>query len=69
MDYKSAGVDIEAGSEAVRRMKRHVARTHGSAVLTQLGAFGSLYSLGDAVRGMQEPVMCRAPTAAAPRRS
>ena len=57
MDYKSAGVDIEAGNEAVRRMKQHVARTHGPAVLTQLGAFGSLYSLGDAVRGMQEPVM------------
>lgn len=57
IDYKSAGVDIEAGNEAVRRMKQHVARTHGSAVLTQLGAFGSLYSLGDAVRGMQEPVM------------
>ena len=57
MDYKSAGVDIEAGNEAVRRMKGHVARTHGPAVLTQLGAFGSLYSLGEAVRGMQEPVM------------
>lgn len=57
MDYKSAGVDIEAGNEAVRRMKAHVARTHGPAVLTQLGAFGSLFSLGDAVRGMAEPVM------------
>ena len=57
VDYKSAGVDIEAGNEAVRRMKRHVARTHGPAVLTQLGAFGSLYSLGDAVRGMADPVM------------
>lgn len=57
IDYKSAGVDIEAGNEAVRRMKRHVARTHGPAVLTQLGAFGSLYSLADAVRGMDEPVM------------
>ncbi len=57
MDYKSAGVDIEAGNEAVRRMKGHVARTHGPAVLTQLGAFGSLFSLADAVRGMAEPVM------------
>ena len=57
MDYKSAGVDIEAGNEAVRRMKQHVARTHGPAVLTQLGAFGSLYSLGDALRGMMDPVM------------
>ena len=57
MDYKSAGVDIEAGNEAVRRMKQHVARTHGPQVLTQLGAFGSLFSLADAVRGMQDPVM------------
>ena len=57
MDYKSAGVDIEAGNEAVRRMKQHVARTHGPAVLTQLGAFGSLYSLRDAVHGMEDPVM------------
>ncbi len=57
IDYKSAGVDIEAGNEAVRRMKRHVARTHGPAVLTQLGAFGSLYSLTNAIQGMTEPVM------------
>ncbi len=57
VDYKSAGVDIEAGNEAVRRMKQHVARTHGPAVLTQLGAFGSLYSLREAVRGMSDPVM------------
>ncbi len=57
IDYKSAGVDIEAGNEAVRRMKRHVARTHGPAVLTQLGAFGSLYSLADAIKGLAEPVM------------
>ena len=57
IDYKSAGVDIEAGNEAVRRIKRHVARTHGPAVLTQLGTFGSLISLRDAVDGMAEPVM------------
>lgn len=57
IDYKSAGVDIEASNEAVRRMKRHVARTHGPAVLTQLGAFGSLFSLGNAVKDMREPVM------------
>jgi phosphoribosylformylglycinamidine cyclo-ligase len=57
VDYKSAGVDIEAGNEAVRRMKSHVARTHSEAVLTGLGSFGTLFSLGDAVRGMAEPVM------------
>ena len=57
IDYKSAGVDIEAGNEAVRRMRAHVARTHTPAVLTGLGAFGSLFSLTDAIRGMTDPVM------------
>ena len=57
IDYKSAGVDIEAGNEAVRRMKAHVARTHSPAVLTSLGAFGSLFSLTDAIKGMADPVM------------
>ncbi len=57
IDYKSAGVDIEAGNEAVRRMKSHVARTHTPAVLTQLGSFGSLFSLADALKTMADPVM------------
>ena len=57
IDYKSAGVDIEAGNEAVRRMKSHVVRTHSLAVLTGLGSFGTLFSLADAVRGMADPVM------------
>ena len=38
-------------------MKAHVARTHTPAVLTQLGAFGSLFSLGEAIKGMADPVM------------
>jgi phosphoribosylformylglycinamidine cyclo-ligase len=57
VDYKSAGVDIEAGNEAVRRIKSQVARTHSAAVLTGLGSFGTLFSLGEALRGMKEPVM------------
>ncbi len=57
MDYKSAGVDIEAGNEAVRRIKSHVAKTHSPAVLTGLGSFGSLFSMGHALKGMEEPVM------------
>ena len=57
IDYKSAGVDIEAGNEAVRRIKSHVAKTHSAAVLTGLGSFGTLFSLGDAVQGMKDPVM------------
>jgi phosphoribosylformylglycinamidine cyclo-ligase len=57
VDYKSAGVDIEAGNEAVRRMKSHVARTHSAAVLTGLGSFGTLFSLSDALKGLKDPVM------------
>ena len=57
MDYRSAGVDIEAGNEAVRRIKSHVVKTHSPAVLTGLGSFGSLFSLGNALKGMEEPVM------------
>jgi phosphoribosylformylglycinamidine cyclo-ligase len=57
IDYKSAGVDIEAGNEAVRRMKSHVSKTHTSAVLTGLGSFGTLFALGDALKGMHDPVM------------
>src|SRR5665213_567999 len=57
VDYKSAGVDIEAGNEAVRRIKSHTARTHSGAVLTGVGSFGTLFSLRDAVEGMADPVM------------
>ena len=60
VDYKSAGVDIEAGNEAVRRIKSHVAETHKqhpSAVLTGLGSFGTLFALGDALKGLKDPVM------------
>lgn len=57
VDYKSAGVDIEAGNEAVRRIKSHTARTHSAAVLTGVGSFGTLFSLRDATAGMTDPVM------------
>jgi phosphoribosylformylglycinamidine cyclo-ligase len=57
VDYKSAGVDIEAGNEAVRRMKQHVTKTHSAAVLTGLGSFGTMFSLSDALKGMKDPVM------------
>ncbi|WP_220464973.1 phosphoribosylformylglycinamidine cyclo-ligase [Granulicella sp. 5B5] len=57
VDYRSAGVDIEAGNEAVRRMKSHVKKTHSQAVLTGLGSFGALFSLRDALADIEEPVM------------
>ncbi|HWS28770.1 MAG TPA: phosphoribosylformylglycinamidine cyclo-ligase [Clostridia bacterium] len=47
--YKDAGVDVEAGYEAVRRMKAYAEKTFDQNVLTGLGSFGGMYSLGDSV--------------------
>jgi phosphoribosylformylglycinamidine cyclo-ligase len=57
VDYKSAGVDIEAGNEAVRRIRSHTASTHSAAVLTGVGSFGTLFRLRGAIAGMADPVM------------
>lgn len=43
--YKQAGVDIEAGYEAVDRMKKHVKRTMRPEVMGGLGGFGGLFDL------------------------
>ena len=42
--YKEAGVDIQAGSEAVNRIKKHVKSTFGNNVLTDLGGFGGCFN-------------------------
>ena len=42
IDYKSAGVDVEAGYEAVRLMKEYVKTTYNDSVLGDLGSFGGL---------------------------
>ncbi len=55
IDYKSAGVDVEAGYEAVRRMKKHVSETYNDRVIGGLGNFSGLYSI--AGMGMEEPVL------------
>ncbi|MBR9691106.1 phosphoribosylformylglycinamidine cyclo-ligase [Candidatus Woesearchaeota archaeon] len=44
MTYKDAGVDIEAGSEVVKRIKKHVKRTFDSNVITDIGGFGGLFN-------------------------
>ncbi|MBR4036616.1 MAG: phosphoribosylformylglycinamidine cyclo-ligase [Oscillospiraceae bacterium] len=54
--YKSAGVDVTAGYEAVRLMKDSVARTKTDAVLGGLGGFGGLVQLTD-FKNMEEPVL------------
>lgn len=43
--YKSAGVDVEAGYEAVRMMKKHVEKTFTQGVLSGLGGFGGLFEI------------------------
>lgn len=56
MDYKNAGVDIEAGYQAIELMKKHVAGTMRSEVLTNLGGFSGAFSL-DGFREMKHPTL------------
>ena len=53
--YKDAGVDVERGYEAVRRMKQHVATTFNENVLGGLGSFGGFYSIEN--EKMEKPVL------------
>ena len=55
MDYKQAGVDIEAGNEVVRRIKSLARGTFTPGVLSDLGSFGGLFRLRDA--GLSDPVL------------
>lgn len=55
MDYKSSGVDIDAGNEAVRRIKRLAKDTFTPGVLSDIGSFGGLFKL-DTAR-WREPVL------------
>ena len=57
VDYKSAGVDIDAGNKAVERIKDGVKSTFTSNVLTGLGSFGSLYDLKPIFENYENPVM------------
>ena len=49
IDYKSAGVDIDAGNAAVDLIKDKVKTTFSINVLTGIGSFGSLFSLKSAL--------------------
>jgi len=42
-DYRSSGVDIDAGDRAVELMKRHVETTRTPGVLGGIGSFGGLF--------------------------
>lgn len=56
MDYKKAGVDIEAGYKAVELMKKHIASTMRSEVLTDIGGFSGAFSI-DAFKTMEQPTL------------
>ena len=55
IDYKSAGVDVEAGYESVKLMKNDVKRTFRPEVLTDIGGFGGLFALNK--DKYEEPVL------------
>ena len=56
MDYKNAGVDIEAGYRAVELMKKHVKETMRPEVLGGLGGFSGAFSL-DRFMTMKHPTL------------
>ncbi|MCR5143702.1 MAG: phosphoribosylformylglycinamidine cyclo-ligase [Lachnospiraceae bacterium] len=56
MDYKSAGVDIEAGYESVELMKKFVKGTMRPEVLGGLGGFSGAFSL-EKIKQMDDPVL------------
>ena len=56
MDYKNAGVDIEAGYRSVELMKEHVKKTMRPEVLGGLGGFSGAFSLAK-IKEMEEPVL------------
>ena len=56
MDYKNAGVDIEAGYKSVELMKKHVKETMRPEVLGGLGGFAGAFDLSG-IKNMDEPVL------------
>lgn len=56
MDYKNAGVDIEAGYKSVELMKKHVQATMRKEVLTNLGGFSGAFSMKK-FKDMENPTL------------
>lgn len=56
MDYKNAGVDIEAGYKSVELMKKHVQQTMRSEVLTNIGGFSGAFSM-EKFKDMEKPTL------------
>ncbi|MCI8494875.1 MAG: phosphoribosylformylglycinamidine cyclo-ligase [Lachnospiraceae bacterium] len=56
MDYKNAGVDIEAGYQSVELIKKHVQQTMRPEVLTNLGGFSGAFSM-EKFKNMEKPTL------------
>jgi len=56
MDYKNAGVDIEAGYKSVELMKEHIKKTMRKEVLTNIGGFSGAFSM-EAFKNMEKPTL------------
>ena len=56
MDYKKAGVDIEAGYKSVELMKKYVKETMRPEVMGGIGGFSGAFSLS-AIKDMEDPVL------------
>ena len=56
MDYKKAGVDIEAGYRSVELMKEHIKKTMRPEVLGGIGGFAGAFDLSK-IKNMEEPVL------------
>ena len=56
MDYKKAGVDIEAGYQSVELMKEHIQKTMRPEVLTNIGGFSGAFSMS-AFKDMEKPTL------------
>lgn len=57
LNYKEAGVDIAAGNEAVRRIKKAVESTFAPQVLTGIGSFGAMFDLKPLMQHYRHPVL------------
>ena len=53
--YEKTGVNLEAGYEVVKRIKKHVASTERTGVMGNIGAFGGMFNL--AALNIEEPVL------------
>ncbi|STX51219.1 phosphoribosylformylglycinamidine cyclo ligase [Legionella busanensis] len=57
IDYKAAGVDVDAGNQAVFAIKNAVESTFSPQVLTNIGSFGAMYDLKSLLEKYEHPVL------------